>query len=233
MSTMHQLPPVAPGPEKQQLDARLGLWRNAVAELADRTRNLARVIPEQREAEETFLRRWERNLTREETQLRLAYRELQQRQVQTGILVPQADGTFVHVPPPTPTHVMLGRQAGERFQAAGFRSKTGVIGGVLILLGLVLAWVGFVPGVLFLFVGIGLVIAWFVGSMKGDRGGSSGGATGAAAHAQMQAIRAQEERDAANADAEAAAKAAAEQRRRDAIARAAERASGGAGTGWG
>lgn len=231
-----QLHPCAPSPEKTQLDAAHARWRSASAECHERIEKLPHVVAEERPREAAFLKRWSTELDDEAQRLRQWAHDIHTRQLRSGELVAQPDGSFTVAPPKTPVHVRAGAHVGRAagatgrtFWGASFRSKVGLTGLVLCVLGCIGASAGVVGIEVLGAFGIALLIVWFFsGLVSGtgrvvrhavNGGGAPGGNT-SAAEMQVLAMRAQQQREDDLEATEANAKAAAEQRRAAAIARA-------------
>lgn len=246
-----RLPSLAPSDETTRIHAAVGLYVNAVREHGERFTNLDLVIPAQRAQEADFLDRWGADLAAERHRIITWSRDLQQRQINSGELIPQADGSF-HVgqaPPPPITAASVAGKVGLRaakiggagalygmgaFLDAKLRTKVGIVALVLILLAFgtagaspstaaTLGTIGGLLGIVWLFA------ALFGGGKKTVR---SVAPTDTAQSVQDQALAAAQEREQEAAEEADRIRAEAEQRRADAIRRAAAQTTAADDDGW-
>lgn len=93
-SPAERRPTLAPSPETDAIAAAIGLLTNAVTEYEARSRHTHLVVPEDRDAEDQYLQQQGEWLDAEQRRITAWSRDLQQRQIASGLLTPQMDGTF-------------------------------------------------------------------------------------------------------------------------------------------
>lgn len=169
------------------------------------------LTPEQFAVEQEYLIREQARLNAEAEQLAAAQRRAERRAAAVGVA-----GNVT-------------KKTGSTFWSASFRSKIGVIGLVVLVMGFFAYGMG--KGGALGGVGVGIIVLWLLMGMFGLGDGSGGGGGGGgyetrADQLRLESMRAAAERQAAADEREERLRAEAEQRRQEAIERAQQQVSG-------
>ncbi|MBS9535076.1 hypothetical protein KIH27_15925 [Mycobacterium sp. M1] len=177
---------MAPSTEQEQVYAALGLWKNEADACQARLKAFEFVHPDYRDTEQAYLNAWVDRINAEDARLHAWARDLHNRQLARGVLVPQVDGTFARGDAPADPVTAQDRAkviglAAARLGGAGalyglrafldskFRTKLAVIGLGLIAFAFVIsgtnppaaAWCGGIGGL--------LLVIWFFSALGADK----------------------------------------------------------------